>query len=485
MGKPTFPSSDYGKGLIYNIGSLLSGYAGKSEAVARFVSSLVATRGGVVQPPTDPNEIIKEVYEKNTYGFAAVRFVASRVASVPWGVYRDEATTGKQKRDMAEYVRLKSAGGTYADFQRYRDDLRAAKGEAIKSKALVRVETGSHKLFDFLANPTGDPNESWFDSVYLMTAYRELLGYAFVAKRGTYIEGSNYVKDVYAIDVLPTQNVELDGRRSSKVKMPSGMTYSLPYYRAVLKAGHKVVDEWESGKMGIWRYPSLKNRLFGDSPSRAGGIVPVSILNELDQWHLSATQNRGAFGGIAKVKDAEWDSQADLDEESRKFNERLRSVHGGVVLTGSDVEFQQVNMKPTDYSEDIVTGLGRRIAVEFDLPSLVLGDMDKLNHSNYETALRQAYQGKIIPVLDSLRYFMNENVAKTWDDRMMLDYELDDIEALNEDADLISKRVESQFKSGIITRDEARADLGREPSADDTGDLYMTDLGRVTNEPLG
>src|SRR5690606_19405428 len=107
---------------------------------------------------------------------------------------------------------------------------------------------------------------------------------------------------------------------------------------------------------------------------------------ELDDWHLTAMQGRGAFGGIVTVEDHDFTDQAELDEETRRFNERLKQIDGGVILMGKSIKYDAVSMKPTEYSENAINALGRRVAVVLDLPSLVVGDMDKLNHSNYETA---------------------------------------------------------------------------------------------------
>lgn len=92
-----------------------------------------------------------------------------------------------------------------------------------------------------------------------------------------------------------------------------------------------------------------------------------------------------------------------------------------------------------------------------------------VHNSNYKEARQAFYTETVLPLMDWLRDELNNwLVPKFGDDRIYLDYDRDEIEALQEDREAVWKRAMEAVKIGVLTPNEARLLLGYEeiPGAD-------------------
>lgn len=109
-----------------------------------------------------------------------------------------------------------------------------------------------------------------------------------------------------------------------------------------------------------------------------------------------------------------------------------------------------------------------RLAAVTGIPAIVLNfwaGLLKGTYANYEAAKRQAYEAKIKPdqrlIAGTLRTQLLPDFKGEGDH---VRFDLSHVQALQEDENQRSKRIEGQFTSGLIKRSEGRADLGKGPS---------------------
>lgn len=83
-----------------------------------------------------------------------------------------------------------------------------------------------------------------------------------------------------------------------------------------------------------------------------------------------------------------------------------------------------------------------------------------VHNSNYGEARKSFYQETVLPLMDKLRDRINVWLVPMFDSSLELDYDKDQVEALQEDRDSLNTRVMSQWNAGVITLNEVRNLLG-------------------------
>src|SRR5690348_15643229 len=115
----------------------------------------------------------------------------------------------------------------------------------------------------------------------------------------------------------------------------------------------------------------------------------------------------------------------------------------------------------------------REIAVILGVPGELLGDSTNKTYSNYAEARRSFYTETVLPLMDVLRDLLNAWLVPMYGENgLRLDYDRDDIEALQEDRALVWTRAKEAYAGGLLTLNEARDLLGYD--ATNEGDIFLT-----------
>jgi hypothetical protein len=122
-------------------------------------------------------------------------------------------------------------------------------------------------------------------------------------------------------------------------------------------------------------------------------------------------------------------------------------------LSPKDMDFIQLkNMSAKD------------IALVYGVPSQLIGIPDAQTYSNFAEAKLALYNETIIPLLDKIQGDLNEWLVPQFNDESLeLRYDIDSIPAMAEQRRRVFESVTSGVKDGILTRNEAREQLGYEP----------------------
>ncbi len=116
-----------------------------------------------------------------------------------------------------------------------------------------------------------------------------------------------------------------------------------------------------------------------------------------------------------------------------------------------------------------------RICAAFGVPPIIIGARVGLNRStyaNYETARKSFYAETLKPLWKAIGDSLTRDLcASEGEEGVRLDFDLDDITALQEDASIRAKRATDLFNGGLFTRNQALVAAGQEPLDGPLGEM--------------
>lgn len=184
----------------------------------------------------------------------------------------------------------------------------------------------------------------------------------------------------------------------------------------------------------------------------------IDILNAAKEWNLKLIQNDMRPSGI-------FNFEQELTEEQRKvLREILSEDYSGVsnagkfIITEGKGTWTQASVNPKDV--DWMMGqkfVMRQICAVFGVPSELLGDSENKTYSNYREARRALYEEVVLPMMDVLRDELNGWLMKDYGDEARLEYDRDEIEALQEERE---RKYDYLSKAKWLSVNDLRAATG-------------------------
>jgi HK97 family phage portal protein len=104
----------------------------------------------------------------------------------------------------------------------------------------------------------------------------------------------------------------------------------------------------------------------------------------------------------------------------------------------------------------------------FQVPPELIGIQDQKTYSNYQEARKAFYTETVLPLMDRLCDDLNNWLVPVFGDNLILDYDKDEIEALQEDREKVWTRVQN---ANWLTVNEKRSATGYEEI--DGGDVVL------------
>src|SRR5260221_652500 len=279
----------------------------------------------------------------------------------------------------------------------------------------------NHPLLDLLKQP--NQRHSTSDFIEQVVAFWVL-------------SGNSYIN---AVRMDPRQTpAELWALRPDRVRVIPGQGTIWGYEYNV--DGYKTFFDADS--MLHLKMFAATNDWYGLSPVAVAGAL-VDQQNEGFDWNTSILQNAGRPSGALVATAALTNDQHErlrrliLERYSGKKNA------GKPMLLEGGMDWKQFSMSPLelDWAETRKVNM-RDIAVALGVPSELLGDGDIRTYSNYQEARRSFYQETVLPMMDKLRDKLNTWLVPMFDTQLYLDYDKEEIEALQEDRDSLSQRSE-------------------------------------------
>ena len=319
-------------------------------------------------------------------------------------------------------------------------------------------EVDNHPLLDLLYKPSPTMSQvEWFQSVYSYLL----------------ISGNNYMLSVGGDNTPPT---ELYNLRPDRIKIRAG-TRAMPVaYDYMLKG--QVVESYDvdqaTGGSKV-KHIKLFNPLddyYGMSPIQASS-VDIDQHNLANKHNVNLLQNGARPSGavIFNPKD-ETGGHVQLSDVQRNqlmndVNQRFSGTGnaGKPMLLEGDFDWKEMGLSPKDMDFIQLKNMSAKdIALVYGVPSQLIGIPDSQTYSNFAEAKLALYNETIIPLLDRIQGDMNEWLVPMFNEQgLELRYDIDSIPAMAEQRKRVFESVTAGVRDGILTRNEAREQLGYEP----------------------
>jgi HK97 family phage portal protein len=355
--------------------------------------------GNAAWSNTDNYETMaREGYKQNVVVFSCINLIARSCAGIPWIVYKK----GKEKNEEIE----------------------------------------NHPLVNLIHRPNPRQGQSrFFDS---MVGYYMLTGNSYIERVGP---ASGAPKELYPL-------------RPDRVEIILGNEQQ-PILRYDYKVGAKIVPLEPELILHLKSFNPLDD-WYGMAPLTAASRA-VDQNNSSKEWNVALLQNAAMPSGALVTQ------QNLADEQYDQLRKEIDTKYAGAKHAGRPMLFEggldwrQMAISPVDMAW--LEGLkfsGREIAIAFGVPPELIGDNSNKTYSNYGEARMAFYLETVLPLMDFLRDELNNWLTPLYGDSYYLDYDRDEIEAIQEDRKEVWSRANKSFASGLLTKNEAREMIGYE-----------------------
>ena len=319
-------------------------------------------------------------------------------------------------------------------------------------------EVDNHPLLDLLYNPSPTQSQvEWFQGLYSYLL----------------ISGNNYMLSVGGDNTPPT---ELYNLRPDRIQIRTGQRAMPVAYDYMI--GGQIVESYEvdqaTGNSKI-KHIKMFNPLddyYGMSPIQASS-VDIDQHNLANKHNVNLLQNgaRPSVSVIFKPKDETGGSVQLSDNQRSQLQSDINSRFAGTgnagrpMLLEGDFDWKEMGLSPKDMDFIQLKNMSAKdIALVYGVPSQLIGIPDAQTYSNFAEAKLALYNETIIPLLDKIQGDLNEWLVPQFNDEALeLRYDIDSIPAMAEQRRRVFESVTSGVKDGILTRNEAREQLGYEP----------------------
>lgn len=411
----------------------------KESAFSQAIVSQYPT-GQAIWTPDNFEHLAREGYRLSPYVYTCVNKVAQGCAGIPLTLFQE----GKASRGPA----TKRALAHLHPEQRPAAIKRMLKSGELREAtddAMLRVLGRPNPLYDGRA------------LIEASVAYRLLSG-------NTYVETTG-----------PTNRppLELYTHRPDRCQVLTGDAAD-PVRGYRYRAGG-VVRDVEAAAILHWKTFNPLDDWYGLSPLVAAARS-VDANNSARAWNVSLTQNSARPSGLLVVKGGKsgGGNLTAFMETIKGWIGKNNAGKPGIIGAPADGDVNWVQTAFTPLEISWIEGIkltARDIAMVYGVP-YVLIDPDASTFANQAEGRRALYQETILPLMDNLVGAFNNTLTPRWGDNLILGYDLDQIEALQEDADRIHRRTQRDWLAGIITLNEARRAIGEDEITTPEGDMY-------------
>jgi HK97 family phage portal protein len=370
-----------------------------------------------VWTPTDYGKLAKAGYQLCAPAFACVSLIARSAAGISW-------TVGRQASD----------------------------GEL--------TELDNSPLSELLAHP--NEYDHGFQFIEKVVSYKLLAGNSYILRVGI---GTQPPRFLYAL--RPDRTKVKPGAKGGK-ELVGGYTYEANGITTQLKPEdvlhlrdfHPLDDFYGLSRLEV-------------------AARSIDISNSSAEWNAKILQNDMRPPGALVLT-------GNLTEDQRKFLERqLREKYMGsgnagtpmILEGGFDWKQFAISPKDMDWVNADKSNL-RRICSVFNVPSELLGDSENKTYSNVQEARKALYMETVLPIMDNLRDALNAWIVPLYGEGIVLDYDRDAIEALQEDR---AAKYAYLAASDWLTVNEKREATGYDEVGPD-GDVILVGIGKIPLE---
>ncbi len=441
--------------------------------------------GGPVWSKQDVRLFAREGYKGNPYMYSACDALVKAMADPPPVLYRVRGGSSIEKAYKSGYNLDTSIRGFSAkNWSLQTAALQAvrkktsqlslitgatpaiARGMAVKQLAVsgeLEIIT-AHPILDLLARPNGWYQTSYGEFVTAWGLSMLLAGEIFTEPIGE--KGDE--KAPNELYVLPAHELTPE-RGTSTNPIPAWR------YRGRSTDSFKYSPDPLKTEIFFNKLYDPINPLRGLSPVEAC-VRSIDLNNQARGWNLNFLKNAGIPPALVT---GEFDDTgaAAIHEAYAEDVAGEQNVGRLVTLSGKNLQYHQLSMDAAKlHWGDIINLTAREIAIVFGVPPEILGDATNKTYSNYQEARLALYQDRALPLTDFMYGAWNASWVRRFGDDLFLDYDADQIVAIQTDIKQAYERLEA---AKFLTINEKRAAVGYENV--DGGDVIFVP---ITSIPL-
>ena len=195
-------------------------------------------------------------------------------------------------------------------------------------------------------------------------------------------------------------------------------------------------------------------------------IAPVRLTLDMGRDALlsnkSGLANDGSPGVVihTDANPSEDEVKRLLEDWESRFSGPLNRLRPAVLSAGMKASKMGFSPKDMEYIRTLRWTV-EEVARVFNVPKPLLHDLERATYSNIETARRMFWETCIVPELRFFEEKLTENLLPMFGEgSLMAEFDTSSIEALRESESERARRIQIYVSEGIMTPDEARAELG-------------------------
>ena len=159
------------------------------------------------------------------------------------------------------------------------------------------------------------------------------------------------------------------------------------------------------------------------------------------------------------------------DAEIQEFYQRWESRYKGVdkvrrpALLGAGMKATNLGFNPRDmeYIQSLRWSL-EDVARVYGVPKPMMGDVERITFSNFQTARRVFWEDTIVPQLMFYQETLQQSLLPNFGDRsLFVEFDLSAVEAMREGENDKAKRRQMYVTTGIMTINEVRGEMNLPP----------------------
>ncbi len=435
-------------GILGGIIKLISRRSNNRKTGQIFYPGSVGLQHGQLIIPDDYYALVK-AYVSYTYICASTN--ANSVAQSTLRLYTVKPTNGQLN---FEYKDVGIDILNHLDKMPYLKKFLRANGEV--------VELVEHPFLDLIENPNPFTSESAF--MRDTDLYQELTGNSYWYIIFQNVLGSKIPKELW---ILPSPNMRVLPDKKEFIK---GYEFKRIHDNVDIPLGTEEIVHFKMS--------SSTSPYYGTAPLQAV-YRTHNISERIDTYEESLFANMGKIDGLITSENDIGEDEAARIKEWFADNFQSEARAGKVMVAGNNLEYKPMAVQPKDLS----FLMGRKVTKEkianaFGVPLSML-TMDAVGRANAVTGEYQYAKRTLAPRLINTAQMINNNVLPFYDKNLFVAFD----NPVPEDEELNIKRNVSYVRSGIITANEARIEMGK-PELEGGDELRVTSPGQSTGESM-
>ena len=420
----------------------------KSSATNRAIVLGLNLPGPVAHEPY--KVFADEGYLRNVDVHDCVTLISRTAAPTPWILYERGRGPASNPGKARRIVTKASAEAAWND---------AGPRRAILRKSVELSEIEDHDLLRLIERP--NPLQGQADFLEQDLSYFLLSGNSY--EEFVAIDGDRVPREVFSLrpdrmEIVPASKAQVFAAKSALGTIVGAYLYSVRDRKnAVSFAPESILHRKMFHPTHDW---------YGLSPLQVA-LRTVRTDNLAEDWNYALIKNEAKPSGALVVPTTLPDHEYD-----RVKLEIVTSLHGNpgepLLLTGG-LKWERMGLTPSEMDWLNARKFSRvKIASIYHVPPEMLGDAEHKTYNSFPEARASFWHEALIPLLEKWRDGWNNALAPRWGDRLYLDFDRDQIDAIQEDQDKLVARI---GKSTWLSVNEQRVAAGYDVIDDSEADV--------------